>query len=108
MTTKFDLSDPNADEAWEEEWQRRNDELEALDAYDPAEADPAYLAFCEEQAAIHDGTATELVRCYLCEPNVNLRLAKDAGPLRGVLARSVTGGSDPTEMLSLSCGHEVI
>lgn len=91
--------------------------LEALDAEGDAFADPddgyagndpAYLAWCEEQEAIHTGRATELTHCYLCEPNVNLRLQPGAGPLRGVLARGTTRCSDPSETLTLSCGHVVI
>lgn len=77
--------------------------------------DAGYRAFCDEQEAIHEGRATQLVHCYLCEPDVNKRLDKDAGPLRGV-QRHTEGRTHPThpeadvyDVLHLiPCGHAII
>jgi hypothetical protein len=72
--------------------------------------DPAYLAWCEEQDAIHEGRATELVECVMCLPiskRFNLGAELEA-PLRGVLRRYTTKGFDPSEVLVLSCKHEVL
>jgi len=80
-------------------WQDQDDEMN----------DPAYEAYCAEQDAVADGLATELTPCYLCEPDVNERVRNPkAGPLRGILRRSDSGGADPTEVLHLSCGHAII
>lgn len=58
-----------------------------------------YDEFEQEMQAVHDGTATALIRCYMCS---------DDEPLRGVVRSFVGGGSDPTEIYALTCGHEVI
>lgn len=67
-----------------------------------------YEEFCEEEEAVYAGTAVRLVHCYLCEPDLNKRMVKDAGPLRGVLKETVTPGPDPYQCLHLSCGHAII
>lgn len=64
-----------------------------------AELSASYAAYSEQEEAIYYGRATELTGCYLCPGE----------PLRGIADRGVTGGSDPTELLTLApCGHKVI
>ena len=71
---------------------------------------PEYRAFEEEQLAIHEGRATQLVRCYMCLPPGPLRMALDAGPLRGIVRRGITNErQDPTTTYELApCGHTII
>lgn len=79
------------------------------------EHDESYRLYCDEQTAIHDGLATELTHCYLCEPDVNKRTARDAGPLRGI-ARTETMRTHPTHpeadsyavTICVPCGHALI
>lgn len=79
------------------------------------EHDESYRLYCDETEAINNGTAMELRHCYLCEPDVNKRLEKDAGPLRGV-ERHSTGRTHPTHPEAdvyevahmVPCGHALI
>jgi hypothetical protein len=54
----------------------------------------------------------ETVHCYLCyleqtgRPDDSLKA--DQGPLRKVIRRSVSKGSDPYSVLHLECGHGII
>lgn len=98
------------------------DRLADLEAEEPYEYDPAesmtdeerkrYDEFNAEQEAIHDGTATELTGCYLCHleetgrPDMTPKASES--PLRGIVRRKSTGGSDPYELMMLSCGHGII
>lgn len=54
----------------------------------------------------------ESVHCYLCFLYENERVddspKADQGPLRPVVRRSISKGSDPYEVLHLSCGHAII
>jgi hypothetical protein len=70
--------------------------------------DAGYRAYLEAEYAEHIGAATQLAHCYLCEPDFQKRHLPAAGPLRGVVRMFVGGGSDPTEVLVLTCGHEII
>ena len=57
-----------------------------------------YEEFEEEMDAIHEGRATGLTECVFCPGD----------QLRGIMSMRVAGGSDPTEMYTLNCGHEVM
>lgn len=78
------------------------DEEAARDAYD--------AAYDEEQTALEEGRAVRLHHCYLCylaetgQPDE----VGDLGPLRGVVRTRIGGGSDPTEVYVLTCGHSII
>lgn len=61
--------------------------------------DPSYVAWCEEQDAIHEGRAVQLTACYLCP---------GGSPLRGIIGESTCNPADPTALLHLSCGHRII
>lgn len=54
--------------------------------------------FLEGLSAVHEGRATDLMRCYLCADE----------PLRGVVSMRVVDRADPTEAYTLTCGHVVI
>jgi len=69
-----------------------------------ADDDPVFAAWCEEMTAIHEGRATELVRCDQCVPDGG---GVD-GPLRGMVGSRVSPGPDRTAFYTLSCGHRVI
>jgi hypothetical protein len=81
---------------------------------DPEGADMPNLINTEDEfhealAAVHEGRATDLMRCYLCEPDVSKRFETGAGPLRGVVRNYVTNQrQDATEAYVLTCGHTVI
>lgn len=76
--------------------------------YEPMD-EAAYLAWCDEMEAIHEGRAIELVPCYLCHLEATGKVAADGeGPLRGVLRHSTTPGPDPYDVQHLSCGHGLI
>jgi hypothetical protein len=64
----------------------------------------------EEELAIHEGRATELMHCYMCEPDVTKRFEKNAGPLRGVgKSKTLEAHRDPTTALQMiPCGHWLI
>lgn len=49
-----------------------------------------------------------VLHCYLCEPSPKKRLERDAGPRRLVVKEHTGGGSDPSAVYELSCGHRVI
>lgn len=86
--------------------------------------DPAYLAHREEQEAIEEGRATELVHCYLCfleeTGKADMSPRQDQGPLRGVVTHGTAYGfdraasarqgydGDPYDMVRLTCGHSLI
>lgn len=71
-----------------------------------------YEEYCEEEEAIHSGTAIQLTHCYLCyletEGKADTSPKADQGPLRGILKRTCPPSADPTEVLHLSCGHAII
>lgn len=84
----------------------------AVDGLSPEE-DAAYEAFQEEEAAIHEGRATRLLRCFICyleqtgQPDYTQR--SELSPLRGVMRSHCTWWhADPTEVYVLSCGHTII
>lgn len=69
-----------------------------------------YEEWEQGQNAVHDGIAVELFPCYMCLPDVNDRVHRpETGPLRGVLSSFVNRDvADPTWVMVLSCGHQVI
>lgn len=72
-----------------------------------------YEEWCEEEEAIHSGSAIQLTPCCLCylalTGKADTSPRGDQGPLRGIIRRSTSGGSDPYEVLHLApCGHAVI
>jgi hypothetical protein len=91
--------------------------------HDPYDT-PEYLAYCEEEEAIHEGRATRLTHCYLCfleaTGKADMSPKSDQGPLRGVLSEGTAYGfdrrasarqgfdGDPYSALRLSCGHTII
>lgn len=58
-----------------------------------------YEEFCEEEEAVHSGSAIQLTSCYLCP---------EGSPLRGILKRTCPPSPDPYEVQHLSCGHAII
>lgn len=77
----------------------------------PDEED-AYLAWLDGQAAIREGRATDLARCYLCHLETwgvaDTTRDSIASPLRGIIAEVTTPGPDPYAALKLTCGHTII
>ena len=84
-------------------------QLVQVASYEPT---PEYQAFLDEEEAIHTGRAVQLTHCYLCyleatgKPDFSPK--QDQGPLRGIIRRSVSSGSDPYEVQHLNCGHGLI
>jgi hypothetical protein len=80
--------------------------------------------FFEEAEAIHNGTATQLIHCYLCyleaTGKADTTPKADLGPLRGVVKEGTCYGfnlqasrrqgfdGDPYASYKLSCGHVII
>ena len=64
----------------------------------------------EEQLAIEEGRATEVVNCYLCylEQTGKADYTGKLGPFRAVVNRGTTPGFDPYATQKLSCGHTLI
>lgn len=59
-----------------------------------------YEEYCEEEEAVHSGSAIRLTSCYLCPAG---------SPRRGVISTSVGGDrADPSTVEHLSCGHAII
>ena len=59
----------------------------------------SYDEHCAAMDAVHEGRATELWQCPVCAPG---------SPPRGVAKRAVVGVQDPTEVITLTCGHVVL
>lgn len=101
-----------------------NELLDAIEARDAMYDTPEYIAYCEEQEAIHEGRATQLVHCYLCyldeHGKADMSPKADQGPLRGVVAERTVYGfdraasarqgydGDPYAAVKLTCGHTLI
>lgn len=67
-----------------------------------------YDGYLATQQAIWEGRATELWPCVQCLPLPHrLTLgAEQVAPLRGNVGSHIAG-SDPTEVIHLSCGHHL-
>ena len=76
----------------------------------PCAEEDAYEAWEQARIAVEEGRATDLMHCYMCEPDVNKRFDKDAGPLRGVgKMKVVEAHRDPTAAHQMiPCGHWII
>jgi hypothetical protein len=111
---QFDVMYESDPEWAAEDEAREKAEREAYEKYWGPGSYDAYIKamgeMAEAQEAVDEGRAMDLLRCYLCEPDTNKRLDKDAGPLRGIVKAGpvIEAHRDPTASYVLTCGHVII
>lgn len=88
-------------------------DMTTIQQYRDALESPEYKAFEERMLAVEEGRAVDLTNCYICDPEAPACSAIDFRfSLRGIISRRTPRKRHPEadvhEVLTLSCGHEVI